>query len=161
MRCAAVNKRLNAYLDGELSPATADSVREHLRTCSRCAEAREELKRVNGLLAAFEAAEARPGLAQRIRAVAEARPAAVIRLDLARAERFGLVLERAAAAAALLAGVMLGVIMGNAASQFRAGSDRMAVSSSFRFDASVDPLSAVPAGSVADIVLGAQSGGTR
>jgi len=40
--CAQVNRKLSAYLDGELSPVEQAGVREHLGNCAGCAE---ELRR--------------------------------------------------------------------------------------------------------------------
>jgi anti-sigma factor RsiW len=37
MKCEEVKTRLTAYLDGELSVAEADAVREHLSACEQCA----------------------------------------------------------------------------------------------------------------------------
>ena len=57
MRCAEVEARLTAYLDGELDATTSGALRGHLRGCAACAAAAEEHARLVGALARLEAAE--------------------------------------------------------------------------------------------------------
>jgi len=59
MKCRTARKNFSALLDGEVAPAVAEAVREHLRTCKACAAAWEAMGAAD--------AEAREGL----RAVAQ------------------------------------------------------------------------------------------
>jgi len=57
MKCKAVEKRLPAYIDGELDAATQDVVKTHLNLCSACSLAYDGMKKT---LAAARAWQARP-----------------------------------------------------------------------------------------------------
>jgi anti-sigma factor RsiW len=43
MNCDQTRELLDAYVDGELPPAQATAVAEHLTTCAECSEAYEQL----------------------------------------------------------------------------------------------------------------------
>ena len=45
MKCRTANKNFSALLDATLTPAVADVVRDHLRSCDACAAAWEASRR--------------------------------------------------------------------------------------------------------------------
>lgn len=53
MTCDEADSRLTALVDGELPPADADRVEDHLRHCAACSQARSALARVGRLADAW------------------------------------------------------------------------------------------------------------
>jgi len=116
MKCKKARRKLNAFLDGELSVREADRVRQHLEACEQCAEELRALERLNGLLQLLPSPRFAVGLVAAIRRRAEGqlevnrRPAAIA----------GLLPERvvtAVAAALLMAvGLLAGGLMGSSIS---------------------------------------------
>jgi anti-sigma factor RsiW len=58
MKCKEALARLVALVDGELSPAVSERVREHLSECPGCTAAAEETRRIQQLSAVWVTAEA-------------------------------------------------------------------------------------------------------
>lgn len=54
MRCIAVRKQLNRYLDTELAPGAREVVERHLSACPACREALAQLQGVAGLWTALK-----------------------------------------------------------------------------------------------------------
>lgn len=158
MKCRKITKRLGAYLDGELSPRATASVEAHLRACEGCAARLAELEGVARLLSALPAPKAARGLGRRIRLAAQERQVRVTPLAPWRRAVAGM-----AAAAALLIGLTAGALMGRQALEAPGGVPVAPTARVTSFDPQFDPLSAAPAGSVADVVLalhtGAETGG--
>src|SRR5947209_5354610 len=66
MWCLKVRKQLSAYTDGELAPAAASVVEEHLAGCARCAAEERELRQLARLTALVPEEELPAGLHARI-----------------------------------------------------------------------------------------------
>ena len=102
-------KRILALIDGELPPTEADPVRRHIEECAQCRREWEELGAVADSLAALAA----PSASEPLRPVWP-----IVRDRLSRTDRpilkpaFG-----AAAAAAVLVGVAIGILVGSAGSR--------------------------------------------
>jgi anti-sigma factor RsiW len=50
LTCYRTRRRIGAYLDGALDPATAQSTAAHIDSCQRCQQESDELRRLGGLL---------------------------------------------------------------------------------------------------------------
>lgn len=66
MSCPRTRKRLNPYLEGDLSDAERARIRAHLEACSGCAAELDALRRTLKLLGELPDVEPPPHLAQRI-----------------------------------------------------------------------------------------------
>jgi anti-sigma factor RsiW len=98
--------RIVAYLDGALSPAEADQVRDHCEICEPCRQILREFVAVHEMLQAYEPATP-------LRA---AWPAVAERRERGRRPVFRPAFAAATAAMAV-AGVVLGLLVGSAASR--------------------------------------------
>ena len=65
MRCRRAQKKLSAYVDGELSPRATEAVRRHVETCAACRQALDETSALGGLLDAAEEMTPRPFFVRR------------------------------------------------------------------------------------------------
>lgn len=105
MTCKAVQNRLDAFADGELSGREMLGIREHLSRCPECGQELQSLKILKSDLARLPRAEAPAGLEERLLAVVaaseEARPK-VARSRMRIAAALGVV-----AAVALFAGLQI------------------------------------------------------
>ncbi len=151
MKCKKTSERLNAYLDGELAPDEALAVREHLRACPQCAAELDGLKQLNRALEAEPGMAVPNGFARRVRAVAEERHAVPVGLATSTA-RLQLVLSRIAAVVMVAAGLWVGGLMARSTSQSSLGVEPETYEVT-EFDLQLDPLSATPPGSVAEVYL--------
>jgi len=144
MTCEAVQERLSAYLDGELSPEAAGPIAEHLASCGACSAELESLKRLGGAIEGLAGMGVPAGFARRVRLAAatiSAQPPAGGRQTL----------SRVAAGLVALAGLWLGLAMGSAAGPANGNGSTSAAPEGL--DWQVEALSAAPAGSVAHVVL--------
>lgn len=66
MDCSDINEKLSAYIDDELSAEERAAVGEHIKTCSRCGLALEELKKTVAHTRNIEEVEPPPWLANKI-----------------------------------------------------------------------------------------------
>jgi hypothetical protein len=66
MRCAWVRRRLSAWIDGDLAPATTRVVSAHLRGCQGCRRRVDELRDVSRLLGDLPRLEAPESVAQEV-----------------------------------------------------------------------------------------------
>lgn len=105
MTCAAVERRLEAYLGEELTPDDENRLARHLTDCPKCAAEVALAERVEVELAALPAYDAPPELIARIKTLARQEQASVVVLASRRPRVF---VRRAALAAALLAGLAIG-----------------------------------------------------
>ncbi len=97
-----VHQRLQAYLDGELTPAEARALEDHVR---RCADCRAGLEATRAAWAAVDAA-VRPELSRSVW------PELATRLERRRAAGRWTWPQRGLAAAAAVAGLVLGLSLG-------------------------------------------------
>jgi anti-sigma factor RsiW len=56
--CENTRESIGPWLDGELSPAKSESVREHVSACAACGEVRRQLEKIETTLKSVLAAEA-------------------------------------------------------------------------------------------------------
>lgn len=152
MKCRKASRRLNAYLDGELAPDEALAVQEHLRACERCVAELEGLKQLDEALDAEPAVAVPSGFARRVRAIAEERGAARVRLGTSRG-RLNLVLSRIAAVVVVAAGLWVGALMARGTSRSSLVAVEPQTDEVTELDLQLDPLSATPPGSVAEVYL--------
>ncbi len=152
MKCKKTSERLNAYLDGELAPDEALAVQAHLRACPRCAAELDGLKQLNQALEAEPGMAVPSGFARRLRAVAEERHAVPVGLATSTA-RLHLVLSRIAAVVMVTAGLWVGGLMARSTSQSSFVGVEAESYEVTEFDLQLDPLSATPPGSVAEVYL--------
>jgi anti-sigma factor RsiW len=66
------NGRVSAYHDGEMTPDERRAFEEHLARCAECGRALEELRRLSGVLAAFQTPPLTPDAMTRLRRTATA-----------------------------------------------------------------------------------------
>ena len=155
MRCRTARVRLNAYLDAELLGAERSRIEEHLHHCGECSEA---LKRMRGVAAVLEPVPVPPPV-----------PEGFHRRLMARAARsqeqfrrwpvvvglwpsFSPVM-RLAAAAMLMLGIGMGVLMGSDLSRAVAATPQGAAAGDPNAVYGLDYLSEAPDGSLADAYL--------
>jgi len=152
MKCRTVQRRLGAYLDGELAARARADVETHLRACQACAaelEREEALRRLLGLSPAPAAPEGfvrsvlEKGLGRR--RVERQRVFALPRMPVP-------ALSRVAAAAAVVLGIALGGLLGVSVVRLRVAG--LAASGQQReSDLSVSLLEPVPSDSVSEAYL--------
>ena len=70
--CAKIDKKLSAYLDGELAPEARAAVTAHLAACAACAEELRRLSAVDAAITALPAAKPSPFFAAKVAAAARA-----------------------------------------------------------------------------------------
>jgi len=75
MRCIAVRKQLNRYLDAELAPDAREAVEHHLSACPACRAALAELQGVAGMWTALKTPPVPEGFAARVMQEARKRTA--------------------------------------------------------------------------------------
>jgi len=114
MRCEKVQSRLPAYSSGELPTDVREAVQTHLGRCAACQAA---LTRVDALAAILASAQTPPvpgGFAARVMAAARRRQAteAFVGWNPLRWWRLTSTPLRAAAAAVLVVGLTVGMVMG-------------------------------------------------
>ncbi|MBI5664430.1 MAG: DUF2275 domain-containing protein [Nitrospirae bacterium] len=68
MDCRDIQEKLSAFIEEELSPAERLQVEKHLKACSKCGLALEDLRRTIALTKGLEAAEPPPWLRQKVMA---------------------------------------------------------------------------------------------
>ena len=66
MNCKAVQSRLSAYLDRELTGTELLELRDHLRNCDECRAEETELRQLKNLLGSLSVAEPSADLADRL-----------------------------------------------------------------------------------------------
>jgi hypothetical protein len=73
MECDDIRKRLEAFLDGEVEEAGKTAMQGHLATCSECARAFRQSKKLAGVLQSWKAAEPAADLYDRLKSGLESR----------------------------------------------------------------------------------------
>jgi len=146
MRCRAAQKKLSAYLDGELPAEVSAAIAEHMSACPRCAEGLARQQALSKALDALPVVAAPEGFARSVRREAERRR--VFPLPWAPAP----VVARAAAMLAVAAGVVMGGLMSASAAGVRQATAQAAQEDGAT-DLSASILGAVPEGSLAETYL--------
>jgi len=117
MRCSEVQQRLDLHATKELTHAVHQRIEAHLESCDQCREALARLRRFENLLTAAPAPPVPDGFAARVVAQAKERQAIVARSESMPRVRLWSVWKRfefsAGTAAALAAGLIVGVFMGH------------------------------------------------
>jgi anti-sigma factor RsiW len=133
-------------MDGELSPPEREAVREHLSGCTRCARVYDQHRHLAELLDSQPGASVPGDFAARVRRAAAGRqtPVKILTLDPPWQQAF----FRVAALLVLAVGLGFGLLAGNAASRGFAGAEETPD------QVAIDPLSATPQGSLAELYLG-------
>jgi len=117
MRCRRVRETFDAYRDGELPPAVREAVGGHLAACGRCREALARHTRLRDMLADAAGRTAPPpdGFADRVMYAARrgrSPRAAPLDWNPVRWWRQTPIPMRTAAAAAVVIGLSIGLLMG-------------------------------------------------
>jgi len=68
MDCRGIRAKLSAYLEDDLSSAEKSQVEGHLKACSKCSLALEDMRKTIALTRGIEAAEPPPWLTQKVMA---------------------------------------------------------------------------------------------
>ena len=117
MRCGEVQQRLDLYGTKELTHTVRERIEAHLESCDQCREALGRVRRFEDLLTAAPAPPVPDGFAARVVAQAKERQARALTGPLSPRGRSGVVWERirlsAGTAAALAAGLIVGMFMGH------------------------------------------------
>jgi anti-sigma factor RsiW len=152
MHCKKVRIQIDAYCAGEVSPEARSAIEKHLQSCDAC---RNEYAAVQRMASLFDKAVLTPpvpeGFAQRVQTLARRRSAQPVAAawNLSQWWRAATVPLRAAAAAVLMIGVAVGVLMGW--NTWHSHSDRSAQSAEQRdplAQHNVDYLTSTPDGSL-------------
>lgn len=117
MRCSEVQQKLDLFATGELAHSVRERIEDHSESCAECRKALAKFRRFEDLLTASPAPPVPHGFAARVVAQAEERQAIVTRSGCvsrvslrSRWKRFEF---SAGTAAALLAGLVIGVFIGH------------------------------------------------
>ncbi len=109
MQCNEIRKRLDAWVDGELSDGTADRITRHLKDCPVC---RLKAERIEGIVAALDRLPSMAAPAGLSRKTLRAFRAGMEEPGMAEWWR-GLTLSmRSAICGATLAGLLFGAVLG-------------------------------------------------
>lgn len=117
MNCEHVRKKLNAYIDAELPKGTMEEIRIHLETCHDCSEAITRLQSLTNILEEVSLPEVPRGLATRVLAHAYERSKSIQSMQRKHVSVFRwysrkLLTAQTAAAAVLIIGLTIGVLVG-------------------------------------------------
>lgn len=115
MRCRAVQQKLDLHAGQGLAPSVQRQVEAHLRNCPACRDARERLERLRVLLEAVPATPVPEGFAERVLARVGQRESTAGRggFDRSRRALWRQVRAGVGTAAALAAGLLLGLFLGH------------------------------------------------
>lgn len=117
MRCNDVQQKLDLFATGELTHTVREKIEAHLESCKECGEALARVRRFEDLLTAAPAPPVPDGFAARVVARAKERQARAVGQLPAPRGRYRLAWQRirlsAGTAAALAAGLMVGMFMGH------------------------------------------------
>jgi len=146
MKCKTVQKKLNAYLDAELTAEASRRVEEHFRTCPDCARELAHQRRLRQLLDLVPGMKVPVGFARSVCARAARGIGAAERKIIPLAERMP-AWVRVAAMVAIVVSVTAGAFMSNSVARMRSAETVQVETQP------ADLLSAVPPGGVAEAYL--------
>ena len=116
MRCNKVQQKLNLFDTQELAPSEREKIDVHLKSCAQCRQTLARVRRLEGLLTAAPTPPVPGGFAARVIARAKQRQAIVARSEPRPRVSLRAGWRRlefsAGTAAALAAGLLIGVAMG-------------------------------------------------
>jgi anti-sigma factor RsiW len=161
MRCEDVTTRLDSYASGELQPTLAAKVAAHLDSCESCRQSLGRLKQLAAVLGQTSAPPVPDGFAARLMAKARSRRVAVTSAGWNPLRWWRLVPApmHAAAAAVLVIGLAVGLLMGWKTSPASQAPPAQAAVQADPLDAyNLDYLGDAPSGSLADSYLALVSG---
>lgn len=153
MKCKETSERLDAYLDGELASREALAVQVHLRQCPRCAAELQKLKRLNEAVQSLGGIVPPSDFSRRVRDAAEARRDAIVQFRPLATQRLSWAATRIAALVMVVAGLWFGASMGHSAARSGSAPVDTEIAEVADFNLQLDPLSAAPSGSVAELYL--------
>jgi len=147
MKCKSIQKRLSAYIDGELGEDLAGEISRHLETCPYCGKELARLRQLYGFIDIDVSMTDDPHFVTRVRAGLQKRDQA--HLNVGKLEWW---IGRLLIPATLVVGLFIGTIIGKQVSR------GLLPSSSANFEMSRDYIdrdvfSAVPSGSLVDNFL--------
>jgi anti-sigma factor RsiW len=153
MRCEDATTRIDAYAAGELQPALAAKVAAHVESCEACRQSLERLKRLVAVLGQASIPPVPDGFAARLMAKARSRhpAAASAGWNPLRWWRLAPAPMHAAAAAVLVIGLAVGLLMGWTTLPAGQAPPAQATVQADPLDAyNLDYLGDAPSGSLAD-----------
>ena len=155
MRCEKVRLKIDAYVSGELPPRVIVAIEQHLKACDGCRQAAAVARRLIALGQALPTPAVPDGFAQRVQAMARqriARPTpAASSWNLAAWWRLVPAPMHAAAAAVLVIGLAVGLVMGWTTLPTNQVPPAQATAQANPLDAyNLDYLGDAPSGSLAD-----------
>lgn len=118
MNCEHVRNKLNAYMDAELPEATVEKITIHLEACQDCSKVFSRLQNLTHILAEVSIPEVPKGFADRVLAHVYGHSTSITSKQRTHVSVFRwwsprfLTTQRAAAAAVLIVGLVIGALMG-------------------------------------------------
>ena len=162
MRCEDLQSRLEAYANGGMSPDEREAAAAHLRNCADCTRALARIDSLAAVLAQAKTPSVPSGLAVRVMAAARSRRPAMAEAgwNPVRWWRQVSMPMHAAAAAVLIVGLAVGLVMGWMArpSTIQTQTTEAATQGDALDAYNIDYLGDAPAGSLADSYLALVSG---
>ena len=161
MRCEDVLKQLTAFSSGELPVDVRQAMQAHLAECAACRAALAEVDALAGILAGAQPPPVPAGFAARVTAAARQRQEVepLVAWNPLRWWRFVPAPMHAAAAAVLVIGLAVGLVMGWTTLLASQAPPAQATAGADPLDAyNLDYLGDAPSGSLADSYLALVSG---
>jgi anti-sigma factor RsiW len=150
MKCHAIEKRLSAYQDGELSAFENEAIGMHLAECASCRRQYEQLQQLWQALDDLQAIPALPGFYRQVnRRIQQLTDNGAVGAPRWGSAWFKTLPSSAVTAAILLAGIVFGTYVGNSLARFQPYHGPIAFSEE-SFLSSLKVFEAVPPGTVAD-----------
>jgi len=158
MRCEKAKLKIDAYVCGELPPELGAAIEEHLKSCDDCRQAVAALRRMVSLARVSHTPPVPEGFAERVMALARARAAETPGVAAGipfQWRRVASMPMRAAAAAILVVGLLVGSMMGWGTLPASAGrpAAKAMLTSDLLTGYNLDTLGEAPEGSLANSYL--------
>lgn len=142
MKCKKIQKKLSAFMDGELDEQQQELVQTHLQDCRDCQEALEHLNRIDRVLGEVSEMAVQPFFLSRLHARLQSEVSPPRSLHLA--WTYGKFLAPVAVVFGLGLGALLGVQL---ARNFSPGAETTAAAESIAY---TDVFSEIPSGSLTE-----------